>query len=181
MGFFELCLLALGVSVDVAVISVGAGALARLTVRKAFVVAVVLALFHAGMTILGWWLGSAFSGAASSYGNVIGALLMFLVGLKMLKDAVTPEDTARERDILLFPSLLLLSFAASIDAFVIGITFTFITVSITEAVVIIGAITFVVSIIGTYLGRKSRHLLGPRVQVLGALLVMLLAVKVLLF
>jgi putative Mn2+ efflux pump MntP len=121
VGFSELCLLAIGLSVDVAVISVGAGALARLTARKAFGIALLLTAFHAGMPVLGWWFGSVFADTASAYGNLIGFLLMFLVGLKMLKDAVTPEDTAHERDILRLTSLLLLAFAASIDAFIMGL------------------------------------------------------------
>ncbi len=73
--------------------------------------------------------------------------------------------------------LLVLSVATSIDALVIGITLSFLAVSIATAVVIIGLVTFLLSYLGVLLGRKFGHFFENKIQALGGLVLIGLGAK----
>lgn len=179
MSLPELLLLALSLSLDAAVVAVGAGALARVRFGSALRIAGLFGLFQGLMPLLGLVLGLGFREYLLAYGNVVGFVLLLLVGGKMLFEAFEKEDTKSERNIMRFSTLLVLAVATSIDAFVVGITFTFIPVNVPVALALIGAVTFLMALIGVYLGRRSRHLLGTRIELVGAAVIIMLAFKVL--
>ncbi len=181
MSFPEILLLAVSLSLDAAVVAVGAGALARINVAKALKVSFTFGAFQGLMPLLGLLLGSAFSAYLLVYGHIVGFVLLILVGGKMLFEAFQKEDTASERNILHIQTLLILAVATSIDAFVVGITFSFLPVHVPTAVLTIGVVTFLLSLLGVYLGRSSKHLLGTRIEIMGAVVIILLAFKILLF
>lgn len=180
MSLAEILVLAASLSLDAAVVAVGAGALARIDFRTAFKVSFVFGAFQGLMPLLGLFLGSLFSAYLLSYGNIVGFVLLILVGGKMLYEALGSEDTERERDITRMPVLVLLAIATSIDAFVVGITFSFVPVHVPTALAAIGIVTFLLSFAGIYIGRKTKHLLGPRIEIVGAAVIILLAFKILL-
>lgn len=181
MSPVEITLIALSLSLDVAVVSIGAGALNRLTFARALLIAAIFAIFHTMMPLVGWLAGSWFSVYLAAYGNIIGFVLILLVGLRMLKGALTAENTETEKNILNTKVLLVLAVATSIDALVIGVSFNFLPVPVTLAVVTIGVVTFLMSLAGTLIGKQTHHLVGTKVELLGALALILLAFKVLLF
>lgn len=181
MSFIEILLLAASLSLDAAIVSVGAGALTKVTPRRALLLAAVFGGFHAFMPLLGWLGGSLFREALMAYGNVIGFVLLLLVGLKMLKEALGKEDTDAERNAFHPGTMLLLAVATSIDVFVVGITFSFIEAPVALAITVIALVTFAASLVGIYMGARSKHVLGTKVEIVGALVLILLAFKVLLF
>ena len=180
MSFVEILILAVSLSLDAVVVAVGAGALARINIWNAFKVAFTFGAFQGLMPLLGLLIGSAFSVYLLVYGHIVGFLLLLLVGGKMLYEAFDTEDTESERDIMHMRTLLILAVATSIDAFVVGITFSVLSVHILTAVLAIGLVTFLLSLVGVYLGRKSKHLLGTRIEIVGAIVIILLAFKILL-
>jgi putative Mn2+ efflux pump MntP len=179
MSIAELIIIALSLSLDAAVVSVGAGALNRITLRRALLIAFVLGAAHGLMPLVGWGLGFWFRDYLLAYGRIIGFALILFVGLKMLKEALSTEDGSRS--ILTMKALLVLAFATSIDALVIGFTFNFLTVPVPLAALLIGSIAFAASLIGTLIGGKGRHLIGKKVEIVGAIALILLAFKVLIF
>jgi putative Mn2+ efflux pump MntP len=180
VSVFELFLIGLSLSLDVAVVSVGAGALNRICVSRALFIAGIFGFFQAVMPLVGWLFGSLFFDWLMQYGNYIGFTLILLVGFKMLAEAFGKEDTEKERDILETKTLLLLAIATSIDALVIGVTFTFMKVQLFFAVIFIGFITFIVSLWSIYFGTKMKHFVGSKIELIGGLILIVLAFKVLL-
>lgn len=180
MSLPEILILAVSLSLDAVVVAVGAGALARISIGNALKVSFMFGAFQGLMPILGLLLGSLFSVYFLAYGHIVGFVLLLLVGGKMLLEAFDEENTERERNILHLRTLLILAVATSIDAFVVGITFSVVPVHVPTAVLAIGGVTFVLSLIGVYLGRSSRHLLGTRIEIVGAVVIILLAFKILL-
>jgi putative Mn2+ efflux pump MntP len=181
MSPVEITLIALSLSLDVAVVSIGAGALNKLTIGRALLIAFIFGVFHTVMPLLGWVAGYWFRGYLVEYGNIIGFILILLVGLHMLKGALSSEDTETEKNILNTKILLVLAVATSIDALVIGISFNFLPIPVALAVITIGIITFLMSLAGTFIGKQTHHLVGMKVELLGALALIALAFKVLLF
>ena len=180
MSPVELLVLAFGLSLDAVVVSVGAGAFNRISMRRAFYIAGIFALFQGLMPLIGWAAGLAFRDPLMAYGNLIGFTLLMLVGLKMLKDALGSESAEEERDILRTRTLIALAIATSIDALVVGITFTFVPVSLPVAMLAIGAITFTGCVAGVHLGARMKRFMGTKIGVASALVIMLIAFKVLL-
>ncbi len=181
MSLFELILLAFSLSLDAAVLAVGAGALVRLSVPQALRIAAVFGLFHTVMPVVGWLGGMALRDYLLAYGNIVGGILLMIVGGKMLYEATRKEDTKSERNILKTSTLLVLAVVTSLDVLIVGFSFSFIEVNIPLAVLVIGGITFLVSLLGVYVGGKSKHLIGTKVEILGALVLILLGLKTLLF
>jgi len=180
MSFVEILVLAISLSLDAVIVAVGAGALARVDFRTALKVSFTFGAFQGLMPLGGLMLGSVFSIYLLAYGHIVGFVLLLLVGGKMLFEAFDKEDTESERDITHLSTLLILAIATSIDAFVVGITFSFVPVHVPTAVLAIGVVTFVLSLAGVYVGRTSKHLLGTRIEIVGAVVIILLAFKVLL-
>lgn len=180
MTFFELVLVATSLALDAAIVAVGAGAMGTLRARTALTIALLFGAFQAFMPLLGYLLGLGFSDYVSSYGPVIGFVLLMLVGLKMAYESFQEEDEARERDIAHAGTLLALALATSIDAFAVGVSFPFIELDIALALATIGLVTFALALAGAYAGGKGRHLLGNRIELVGAAVLVLLAFKVLL-
>lgn len=181
MSFLEILLIAVSLSLDAVVVSVGAGALGGLTKKRALIIALYFGAFQAGMPLVGWLLGLGFRDAVAAYGHIIGFALILGVGLKMLSEALKKEDVEAEKNIMDTRTLLLLAVATSIDALVIGITFNFVAVNIPVAVATIGLVTLLLSYIGVHAGKRSRHLMGTHIEVVGAVVLILLAFKTLLF
>lgn len=181
MSLAEILLLAVSLSLDAAIVAVGAGALARVRFGTALTIAGLFGLFQGLMPLLGLLLGLGFREYLLAYGHIVGFVLLLLVGGKMLFEAFEKEDTKSERNITRLPTLLVLAIATSVDAFVVGITFTFISVDVPIATFLIGLVTFLLALLGVYLGRRSHHLLGTRIELVGAFVLILLAFKVLLW
>lgn len=181
MGLFDALLIAFTLSLDVAVVSVGAGVLGRIRMKRALYMAFVFGAFHAVMPLLGYALGVSFKEYFIEYGRIVAATLLMIVGVKMFIESFGKEDTESEKEIRHDASLFALAFATSIDAFVIGITFTVIQVNVLLTIGIIGIVTFGMSLLGVLVGKRGKHLVGTKIEMLGAVVLMLLAVKTLLF
>ncbi len=99
-------------------------------------------------------------------------------------EAVTPGDSVEEeshkKNILRLSVLLFLAFATSIDGFVTGITFPFIDVVVPLAVGCISFAAFSFSLAGAYIGKKFGELFGDKIEIIGGVALIGLAVKILL-
>ena len=75
--------------------------------------------------------------------------------------------------------LLALAVATSIDALAVGVTLSFFGVPIGTAVTIIGLITFVLSWLGVFIGKRFGHFFENKIEALGGLILISLGVKIL--
>ena len=138
MGFAELFLIAVGLSMDAFAVSVCKGlCMKRLDMRQALVIALFFGGFQGLMPLLGWALGTQFERYITPVDHWIAFGLLALIGGKMLWDAFHEDD-----DELSCPAdgrldlreLVMLAIATSIDALAVGITFAFLRVDIALAV-----------------------------------------------
>lgn len=159
MGFIELGLIAIGLSMDACAVSISQGlGMKRLNYRQAVVIALFFGVFQAGMPVIGWLLGVQFQSYIVSIDHWIAFILLALIGGKMLFDGIRGEEseegveeTPTKLDI---KKLFLLAIATSIDALAVGITFAFLQVNIVLAVLLIGVVTFGFSFAGVIVGNK---------------------------
>jgi putative Mn2+ efflux pump MntP len=75
--------------------------------------------------------------------------------------------------------LLVLSVATSIDALAVGLSFSFLSVSIAIPVLIIGIVAFILSFLGFYFGGNIGQMFGNSIQILGGLILIGIGIKIL--
>ena len=185
MGFIELFLIGVGLSMDAFAVSICKGlGMKRLNMGQALVIGLFFGGFQALMPFVGWALGSQFQDLISPIDHWIAFILLAFIGGKMLVEAIRggDEESADEpADAKLdLKELFVLAVATSIDALAVGITFAFLGVNIVEAISIIGATTFVLSVAGVAVG----HAFGARYErgatIVGGVVLILIGCKILL-
>ncbi|MDO9511316.1 MAG: manganese efflux pump MntP family protein [Bacteroidales bacterium] len=180
MGLFFIILLAIGLSFDTFAVSVSSGlVMKRITFFNATKIAFSLAVFQAGLPILGWFLGSEFKEYLAIYDHWIAFILLAILGLKMIYESITATETEMRFNPLNFWMLMGLSLATSIDALVVGFSFAFIEIHILLAAFIIGIITFIASMLGILLGKKTGSKFGKQMELVGGLILIALGTKIL--
>lgn len=182
MGFVELLLVAVGLSMDAFAVSVCKGlGMRKLNVQVALVLALLFGGFQAGMPVVGWLLGSQFLWLIEPIDHWIAFGLLLFIGGKMILDAVRgEEEESGTCDRVAWGEFLMLAIATSIDALAVGISFAALNVDIVTSVAAIGITTFVLSLVGVWVG----HVFGARyerpAQIVGGIVLVCIGIKVLL-
>ena len=97
----------------------------------------------------------------------------------MIKDGLK-KDEIKTDDMVDFKTLSVLAIATSIDALAVGITFAFLKTNIISSAVIIGAITFLLSLIGINIGKKFGNMFKLNPELIGGIILILIGTKILL-
>lgn len=185
MGFVELFLIGVGLSMDAFAVSICKGlGMRRLNMRQALVIGLFFGGFQALMPLIGWALGTQLADFITPIDHWIAFILLALIGGKMLLDAFSggdEEDAGEPKDTRLdLKELLMLAIATSIDALAVGVTFAFLGVNIVVAIAVIGVTTFVLSVVGVAVG----HAFGARYEkgatIAGGIVLILIGCKILL-
>lgn len=183
MGFFELFLIAVGLSMDAFAVSICKGLkMQRFNVRHAGVIALAFGGFQALMPVIGWFLGKQFESYITGIDHWIAFALLAVIGGKMAVESFKKEeeDSSKENEKLDVKELLVLAVATSIDALAVGITFAFLQVSIVPAVSLIGVITFVLSALGVFIGHKFGAKFKSKAELAGGIILIFIGLKILL-
>ena len=184
MSILTLLLTALGVSADAFAVSVGKGLhLRRLVWKPALQLAITFGVFQALMPVLGWLLASTFAAQVEAFDHWIAFGLLVAIGAKMLweaRSADEDDDGSDDADPSIgMRELLVLGIATSIDALAVGVSFAFLSVDIVQAVVVIGAVTFLASLAGYRVGHHAGQHLRSWAEIAGGLVLIGIGVKIL--
>ena len=185
MGFLELFLIGVGLSMDAFAVAICQGlSMTRIKWGHALTVGLYFGGFQALMPFIGWMLGSQFAARIQSFDHRVAFILLMLIGGNMLREALSgEEDEAEDAAIgagLDHKKLFLMAIATSIDALAIGITFAFLDTAILPACGIIGTTTFCISVAGVAVGCWFGARYKKRAELTGGVILMLLGVKILL-
>ncbi len=156
MSVIEQILIALSLCVDSFVVSSSCTLRNKITYRRGVLLALIFALFQGGFPFLGSCLGVAFVGLVDSVSHYVSFALLFLVGVNMIVESFKDGDDCGCRE-LKFWTICLLGMATSIDAFAVGLGlgFEYQWTEVLMTVCLIGLMTFLVSMVGVYLGRRK--------------------------
>lgn len=184
MGFAELFLIGVGLSMDAFAVSVckGLNMRGKINFKHAGVIALFFGGFQAIMPLIGYFLGMGFEKYITRIDHWIAFLLLGFIGGKMIVEAIKEwnEVDKQEEDKLDIKELFVLAVATSIDALAVGTTFAFLNVNIWSAISIIGTTTFVLSIIGVVIGNKFGSKYKSKAELVGGIILVLMGVKILL-
>jgi len=183
LGFIELFMTGVGLSMDAFAVAVCKGlAMTKIKKIETFIIALFFGGFQALMPLLGWLLGSSLERYITAFDHWIAFALLCYIGGKMIKDSFSKEkeEATCVCEKLNLKELTMLAIATSIDALAVGITFAFLNVNITSAMVIIGCTTFVLSIIGVLAGNRFGIKYKNKAELVGGIVLVLIGCKILL-
>ena len=180
MGIIELVILSIGLAMDAFTVAVCKGlSMAKMKWKNAVIIGLYFGFFQGFMPVIGYLLGVNFQDKISSIDHWIAFILLGIIGINMLKEALS-KDCEKQNDSIKFKDMIVLAIATSIDALAIGITFAFLNVNIVLAVSLIGVITFAISVVGVKIGNIFGDKYEKKAEFAGGLILILLGVKILL-
>ena len=182
MGFWELFILALGLSMDAFAVSVCKG----LSSNKASLPNMAKCGFWFGgfqalMPLIGFFIGRLFAEAIEVVDHWIAFLLLALIGANMLKEAFSKkEENDSEGADFSFKTMLTMAIATSIDALAIGVSLSLAgDVNIWLAILLIGVTTCILSALGVKIGSVFGDKFEKKAQIAGGLILIGMGIKIL--
>ncbi|QAT49352.1 manganese efflux pump [Caproiciproducens sp. NJN-50] len=202
MNLLELFLIAVGLSMDAFAVAVCFGlTMPKATVRKSLVVGMYFGFFQAIMPLIGYMLATQFADKIITFDHWIAFTLLCFIGGRMIAESFKKEGCAdrecpaeictdrecpggerpNRREASLRPAEMLpLSLATSIDALAVGVSFAFLDVNIAPAVLYIGIVTLILSMIGVKIGNIFGMKFKSKAELAGGMILVLIGLKILL-
>ena len=182
MSNLEILILALSLSLDACAVSLALSAAGHLgNARAKFRIAFHFGLFQFLMPLAGWSIGSRIEPFIASSDHWIAAGLLAFVAVRMIRSANAPPGAQEVNDPSRGWTLVTLSTATSIDALAVGLGLAALRISVWYPSVVIGLITLVLSTLAILLGQRAGSKLGKRGQIVGGIVLLLIALKIILF
>ncbi|MBO5250742.1 MAG: manganese efflux pump [Bacteroidaceae bacterium] len=183
MGTLEIWLLAISLAMDCFTISITSGIIMRRICWRTFLImGFFFGLFQGIMPLFGWLCANHFRHLIESFDHWIAFGLLTILGLRMIKEGFSNDDKCCF-DPTLMKVVLTLSVATSIDALAVGISFAFIGMntfaSILSPILIIGLVSFVMSIAGSLIGVYLGKRVNLRMELWGGLILIAIGIRIL--
>ncbi|MER2605392.1 MAG: manganese efflux pump MntP family protein [Siculibacillus sp.] len=169
MSLLSLMILAFGLSIDAFAASIGRGAaVATPHLGVALRSAAVFGLTEMLMPVIGWGLGTAFSGHVESIDHWIAFALLMAVGGHMAWHAFQRDEDEAPPPRGAF-GLVLTAIGTSIDSMAVGISLALLDVDILIAAPMIGFATFTMTTIGMMAGKHIGEAFGHRAEMVAGI------------
>ena len=183
MGFAELLMLAVGLSMDAFAVSICKGlSMKKADFRAQAICGAWFGGFQALMPLIGFFLGTMFAQAIEAFDHWVAFGLLAVIGINMLKEAFEKECECCDKNAdFSAKTMFVMAVATSIDALAVGISLAMAgNVNIVVAVILIGVTTFLLSGLGVKIGNIFGNRFEKKAQVAGGVILILLGTKILL-
>ncbi len=182
MEFYILLLISIGLAMDAFAVSLTCGFhCIKHKKLNALKTGLLFGGFQAAMPVLGYYSGYYVNSYVNSFSHWIAFSVLCFIGVKMLYESFKPDICNNEKtDYSKIKILLILAFATSIDAFAVGLSFAFMNVGVIYPALIIGLVTFIMTIGGFIAGDSMEHYMGKWAERAGGLVLIGIGFKILL-
>lgn len=186
MSFFELFIIATGLSMDAFAVAVCKGlSVYKLKPKHMIITGFWFGGFQGLMPLIGYLLGSTFDKYITPVDHWVAFVLLGIIGVNMIREAFSKEDTQDcencNDNAFSVKTMFVMAVATSIDALAVGITFALLPeVNITAAVIFIGVITFLLSCVGIRIGNVFGIKFKSKAELAGGVILILMGTKILL-
>ena len=189
MNFIALIFTAFALSMDAFAVSITKGMTIKNLIKStALKMALAFGVFQGGMPLLGWALGISFESYIKSIDHWIAFILLGFIGFNMIKGFFDDRKEGKESELefsatadehdLSNKEIIMLAVATSIDALAVGISFAFLNVSIIPAASIICIITFLVCVVGVFVGNKVGDIFNGYAELVGGVILILIGFNI---
>ncbi len=175
MTLLELLLIAVSLAGDAFTVSICKGLnVNKERLKSALIISLFFGIFQLLMPIVGFYLGNIFTEKIIYYNPYISTILLITIGMLIYKE----DNDFNVNNKLKIKELIVLSLATSIDALIIGISFSFLKVNIIYSSIIIGIVTFVICFIGYYLGCFIENKVSKYSNKIAGIILICLGIKI---
>jgi putative Mn2+ efflux pump MntP len=179
MDFITIVAVAFGLSFDTFAVSLSYGVIQnRIIFRHAVRIALIMAIFQAGLLVTGYFLGSFISNAVKTADHWIALALLSFLGIRMIIEGLRRKEENETKDYSKPLALIPLAVGTSIDAFAVGLSFALLNIRIWYSAMIIGTVTFLASMTAIRIGKSAGPRLGNKVEVVGGLILIAIGIKI---
>lgn len=183
MKIFTILLTAIALSMDSMSLAISYGLCTKDNLKKELIkVSLIFGFFQFIMSLIGFFIGSLFLNKISIYFNYISFFIFFILGITMLKDGINKDKNSPKliNSLNIF-QISLLGLASSVDALLVGFTFSLIPYfRVFLYSLLIGSTTFILSALGFYLSNKFGNFLGKRANIIAFLILIIVSINILL-
>ncbi len=180
MDYFTIFVIALGLSFDSFAVSITSGlSIPHISFFRAVRLALVFAFFQALMPLVGWLLESSVRSIIEPVDHWVAFGLLAVIGGKMIFENLRSHEERQIIDPLKLRTAIVLGFATSIDALAVGFSFSLLVEKIIVAVVLVGAVTFIASMTGIFIGKKTGSGINKYAEILGGVILISIGIKIL--
>ncbi len=178
MNYLEIIILSFALAMDAASVSVSNGiTIKNISFKHSIIIAGLFGSFQGIMPLIGYFSGYSFSNLINKIDHLIALILLGFIGIKMLLESFKKDEKESVKNFS-FKLIILQTIATSIDALAVGVTFVSIDINVYYSCLIIAIITFLISLSAIYIGKKFGNILGNKAEVLGGLILIIIALKI---
>lgn len=186
MSFIEALLLALALCVDTLVVSATTAFKDKMVWRRGVLMALILGFCQFAFPLVGAVIGDVARAFIESVDHWVAFGLLAFIGGKMIVDGIRGEEGKEEKKVLdgrrsLIVTYFLLGVATSIDGLAVGIGLGLDQpmATVLWVVAVVGVVTFIVSIIGIFLGKRNIPVPERTANIIAGVVLIGLGVKIL--
>ena len=179
--FLESILLGVGLAMDAFSVSLANGLNEpNMKFKKMCGIAGVFALFQGLMPLIGWLCVHTILNIFEVFEDFIPWIalgLLSFIGIKMLIDGIKSKD--EEQPALTIGALLLQGLATSIDALSVGFTiaeYDFPMALVSSVIIML--VTFIICMLGIFLGKKFGTRLAGKATIIGGIILILIGIEI---
>ncbi len=185
MSVWEIVLLGIALSMDAVAVGMTNGMVEpQMRVKKVLLVAFFYGAFQFLMPVLGYYCGAAFTSVVEKIAPWLSFVLLAFIGGKMIFDCFKKEEACAEP--LGLKKLFVQTLATSIDALAVGVSLlaastseTGLPFSVWLCALVIGAITFSLSVGAVFVGKKIGNKLADKAELIGGIILIAIGLKIL--
>lgn len=179
MPVFTIILVSLSVAMDALSVSLAISTCGLIRDNRGKIrLAAHFGIFQSGMTLLGWFAGETMVRFISPIDHWLAMALLGYVAYGLIRAGLNPEAEAFPQDPSKGRTMILLAVATSIDAFAVGMSLPVLKLPFGWTTASIGLVTFALSCVGLFAGHNLGERFGRRMQVVGGVVLLIIAVNV---
>lgn len=184
MAVWEIFLLGIALAMDAVAVGMTNGMVEpKMRLGKLMLIALFFGAFQAVMPVLGYYLGAAFTSLVEKIAPWLSFALLGFLGGKMIYDGCKKEEGELKPVGLL--KLCVQAVATSVDALAVGVTLLAVETasslpfSVWWCALVVGGVTFCLSAAAVFCGKKLGNRLADKAEIVGGVILILIAVKIL--
>ena len=172
--------LGLGLSMDAAAVSMTNG-MSEPDIRlgKTLLIAAFYGVFQGVMPLIGYLAGSIFTDTLSAITPYLALAILTVLGVKTLIEGIRRKEQEQASRKLGLGTLAVQAAATSIDALAVGVVLVSLaTAQALVSMAVIAAVTFIISCVSVYIGKKIGGRLQNKAYIIGGVVRILIGLKI---
>lgn len=176
MNLIDITLLAIALGIDCLVVSFSQGLIFNCNrTKNSLNLALTMGIFQGFMPVIGYIGTNSLYKLLLPFSKWIVFAIFFTLGVRFIIESF--QEKEEEIQCIGFKCLMSLGLATSIDALVSGASIKLTHTNLAPAATLIGAASFIMSLIGFWSGNRVKHIPSKYLEIAGGIILILLAVK----